>query len=236
MKKLFILSSFILLCQISFAQTKNFIDQPFIETSAMVDTLVTPDEIYLTISITEKDTKGKVSVEELESKMVTVLKKMGIKTKENLTLNDLSSNFKKYFLKNQDILKVKVYTLKVFDAITAGKVILELEKNEISNVTLERTEYSKIKALKLQLKSKAILKAKRQAEYLAHPLGQKVGTAILISDDPNNSFVNQYQDRSQQIMIRGYSSMNRNEFKPADIEFKKIKVQAAVSVKFKLEE
>ncbi|MFT7250898.1 MAG: lysozyme, partial [Flavobacterium sp.] len=46
----------------SFAQTKNFIDLPYIETSAKVDTLVVPDKIYLNIMITEKDTKGKISV------------------------------------------------------------------------------------------------------------------------------------------------------------------------------
>ena len=44
---------------IGFSQTKNFIDQAYIETSAKVDTLVTPDRIFLTILITEKDTKGK---------------------------------------------------------------------------------------------------------------------------------------------------------------------------------
>ncbi len=40
---------------IGWTQTKNFIDQPFIETTAQVDTLVTPDRIYLNILILEKD-------------------------------------------------------------------------------------------------------------------------------------------------------------------------------------
>ena len=236
MKKTLILSTLITLSLTSFGQVKNFIDQPFIETTATVDTLVTPDEIYLTISITEKDTKGKVSVEELESKMVATLKQLGINTEEDLTLNDLSSNFKKYFLKDQDILKVKVYTLKVFDAINAGKVILELENIEISNVILDRTEYSKIEQLTLELKSKAIAKAKKQAEYLVQPLNQKVGSAIFISDDPNNSVANQLQGRAQGIVIRGYSSFSKKEYKPADIEFKKINAETSVTVKFKLEE
>ena len=77
-----------------FAQTKTFIDQPYVETSAYVDTLVTPDEIYLNITISEKDTKGKTSVEALESQMEKTLKRLGINTKEDLTLNDLASNFK----------------------------------------------------------------------------------------------------------------------------------------------
>ena len=52
-----------------FSQTKSFIDLPYVETSVKVDTLVIPDRIYLTIVISEKDTKGKVSVEELEKRM-----------------------------------------------------------------------------------------------------------------------------------------------------------------------
>lgn len=235
MRKLFLISAFVFLCQTTFSQSKNFIDQPFIETSATVDTLVTPDEIFLTISLTEKDTKGKVSVEELEAKMARTLQRLGINTEEDLTLNDLSSNFKKYFLKSQDILKVKVYTLKVDNAVTAGRVILELENIEISNVLLERTKYSKIEELKLELRSKAIAKAKRQAESLVKPLDQTVGSAIYISDH-QNFVTNQLQGRAQGLQIRGYSSISRAEFEPADIEFEKIEVRTTISVKFKLGE
>ena len=220
---------------IGFGQTKNFIDQPFIETSAFVDSLVTPDEIYLNILISEKDTKGKTSVEELESQMEKRLKQLGINTKEDLTLNDLASNFKKYFLKNQDVLKSKVYSLKVDNAQTAGLVILELEKLEIANVLLDRTEFSGIEQLKLELKSKAIAKAKKQAEYMAAAIDQKVGSAIHISDQHDNSMRN-LQGRTAGIMIRGNASFKQEAFKPADIEFEKIKVESSVFVKFKLEQ
>ena len=99
-----------------FSQTKNFIDQPYLETSAKADTLVIPDRIYLDILISEKDTKDKKSIEELEILMEEKLKSIGIDTKKQLTLNDLASNFKKYFLKNTDILKTKSYSLIVYDA------------------------------------------------------------------------------------------------------------------------
>ena len=112
------LLSIITLCIVSFvfSQTKNFIDQPYLETSAKADTLVIPDRIYLDILISEKDTKDKKSIEELEILMEEKLKSIGIDTKKQLTLNDLASNFKKYFLKNTDILKTKSYSLIVYDA------------------------------------------------------------------------------------------------------------------------
>jgi hypothetical protein len=216
----------------NFAQTKNFIDQPFIETRAKVDTLVTPDRIYLNINIAEKDTKGKISVEALESKMESKLKSMGIDTEKNLTLNDLVSNFKKYFLKQQDVLKIKSYTLMVTNAIMAGKAIIALEELSISNVTVDRTEYSGIENLKLALKSKVILKAKKQAESLCNPLNQKVGKAILISDTFN---YNNFQGRSDKMTIRGYSALAENVIAPANIQFEKIKIETEVNVKFILE-
>lgn len=221
---------------IGWSQTKNFIDQPYVETNAQVDTLVIPDRIYLNILILEKDTKGKTSVEELESKMEATLKKLGIDTKENLTLNDVASNFKKYFLKGQDVLKSKAYTLMVTDAKTAGNVIIELENIEISNVLLDRTEYAEIDQLKLILKSKVIAKAMRQAEYMVAPLNQKLGKAIHISDQSDNSNRRFSSGRAAGIQIRGNSTLKEEQYKPADIEFEKIKVESNVAVKFKLEQ
>ena len=56
------------------AQSKSFLDVPYLETSARVDTLVTPDRIYLNITIQEKDSRGRRSVEEQENKMAQKLK------------------------------------------------------------------------------------------------------------------------------------------------------------------
>lgn len=85
MKKIIVLS-LILLSTKSFSQTKNFIDLPYIETSAKVDPLVIPNRIYLNILITEKDTKSKISVEELENKMNDKLKSLRITTEKQLSL------------------------------------------------------------------------------------------------------------------------------------------------------
>ena len=219
----------------SVSQTKTFIDLPYIETSAKVDTLVIPDRIYLNISITEKDTKGKISVEELESKMNEKFKSLGINIETQLSLNDLSSNYKKYFLKQQDIQKSKNYTLLLNDAKISGKILIALEEMEISNVILEKTEYSKTEKVLLILKTKAIEKAKNQAIAMTKPLNQKVGNAIFISD-LNNNVGRMLSGSAAGITIRGAKSISSNkEYTPADIEFEKIKIETELNVKFKLE-
>jgi hypothetical protein len=233
MKKIVLLLPLLFISK-NFSQTKNFIDLPYIETSAKIDTLVTPDRIFLTVLITEKDTKNRTSVEELESKMNLKLKSLGINTEKQLTLNDLSSNYKKYLLKQQDILKSKSYTLVVYDAKTASKVIAALEEEEISNVSLEKTEYSKAEELLLVLKGKAIVKAKNTAISLTKPLNQKVGNAIYISD--SNSITPGFRDKSAGIILRGMASFKaESDYDPIDISFDKIKIETQININFKLE-
>ncbi len=218
-----------------YSQTKNFIDKSYLETTATVDTLVIPDRIYLSILITEKDTRGKTSVEELENRMNTKLIALGIDIKKQLTLYDVTSNFKTYFLKGKDVLKNKAYTLLVNDAKTAGKVIVGLESVEISNVYLSKTEYSKIEQLKIELKQKVVIKAKIQAESMLKPLNQKLGKAIYISD-LNSNITNMLQGKAAGIQIRGYSSNYKARgYNPINIEFEKIKIESAITVKFEIE-
>ena len=234
MKKLGLLLIIAILSLQGYSQEKNFIDQPYLETTSIVDTLVVPDRIYLSILITEKDTRGRTSVEELENRLNTKLIGLRIDTKNQLTLSDVTSNFKTYFLKGTDVLKNKAYTLLVYDAETAGKVIVGLESIEISNVFLTKTEYSKLEELKIDLKQKAVLKAKKQAESMLKPLNQIVGKALYISD-LNSNITNALQGRVAGIQIRGYSSYKAEEYKPIDIEFQKIKIESAVTIKFGIE-
>ncbi len=234
MKKILYLF-FLLITTTSFAQNKNFIDQPYLETVVTIDTFVTPDKIYLSILITEKDTKGKISVEELESKMIEKLKSIGIDIEKQLFLSDVTSNFKKYFIKSQDILKSKSYSLVVSNAQTAGMVILDMENLGISNVDLDKVVYSKMEELKFDLKSKAVLTAKKLGEAMTKPLNQKLGAAIYISDSYREyvvSGISAMQIRKSQD--RESSSVYNGAYK-YDIEFEKIKIEVEVSIKFKIE-
>jgi uncharacterized protein YggE len=229
------LLSIIALCIVSFvfSQTKNFIDQPYLETSAKADTLVIPDRIYLKITISENDTKNKKSVEELENIMVQKLKNLGIDTNKQLLMNDLASNYKKYILKTSDVMKTKSYDLLVFDGLTAGKVIQELENEDISNIQLLKTQHSQEEKILADLKKRAIIKAKKNANNIANAIGQKVGNAIFISDSKINLNLNSNAFLNTSF---GYNApKQKEEFEPADLNFRKIGFSASLSATFKLE-
>jgi uncharacterized protein YggE len=214
------------------AQEKNFIDQPYLETNVRVDTLVVPDRIYLNIQIREEDTKGRTSVEVLENRMAVKLKALGIDLDKQLTLSDLASDFRDYFLRKTDVQKSKSYTLVVYDALTAGKVIRELEAIEISNISLQRTEFSAMDALQTRLRTNAVARARQQALALLDPIEGTLGNVLQISDHTpyNNSrhMANMNMALQEDIQGRGYAA----EAQPIDIYFEKIPAEASVSVKF----
>ncbi|MGB5238652.1 MAG: SIMPL domain-containing protein, partial [Flavobacteriaceae bacterium] len=161
-----------------YAQTKNLMDQSYLETNASADTLVVPDRIYLSILIRESDSKNRQSVEKLENEMRDALNLLGIDTKKQLMLADLDSNFKNYFLKKTGVLKSKSFSLLVYDAVTAGKVIQALETKKIANVNFQKAEVSNLESLKLELRRKAVQRAVAQAETMLQPLEQKLGKAL----------------------------------------------------------
>lgn len=231
MKNTFLTLLTLIMTIASNAQSKNFIDKPYLETTATADTLVVPDKIYLSITINEQDTKGKKSVEEMANKMKIELQKIGIDINEQLFLADAASNFKSYFLKVKQVLKNKSYTLLVYDALTAGKAIIALEEQDISNIRLIKTEFSKLETLEIALKQKAVLKAKKQAYAITSSLGQTLGKAIYINDIQGGIYYNQ---RSKTAL--GYTSINELEQdeEPLNIQFEKMKFTSTISVNFEI--
>jgi uncharacterized protein YggE len=209
---------------------QNF-DVPHLQTTATYIKEVYADKITLSITLSEADTNGKISVEELENRMQKILLNNGVDLKEQLTLTNMASNFRDYFLKKTDVQKIKTYELVLFDALVAGNIFKGLEKEEISNVRLLKTEYSQLEELKIELKGKAVKKAKRQAEEMLKPLEQELGSAIFISDLQTKIYpmVNSMQ-RNAMLSIESQNNGSGG----IDVNFDKIKVEATVTVYFSL--
>ena len=220
-----------------FSAQKNFLDQPYIEVSASVDTLVVPDKIYVSITLNEADSKNKKSVEEQEKQLETILKKLKINTDKDLSVLGYSSDFKKYFLKGQNILKTKKYSLLVRDAYTLGNVIISLEEAGISNTEVEKVEYSKSKELLLELKSEAVKKSRITADKLVKPLNQKAGKALYISDT-NYGGIGDYELTTNEIFSlqeMDYKKESASEEFLRKLDFQKIKFSTTVYVKYQLD-
>lgn len=209
---------------------KNFIDQNYIEVTGTSEIKIIPNEIYLSIIINEQDKKGKISVEKQENQLIKALKEIGIDTDENFKILDYSSNFKFYFLKRTDIMKSKTYELMVKNGLELGKVYQTLEAIGISNVTITRTDHSKMEQFKNEAKIKAIKAAKLKAKNYAEAIDQTIGKALYIQE--TNNYNPRNYNQLNEVIYMGASS--KSEGKINNIDFKKIEIQARVLARFEL--
>jgi hypothetical protein len=88
---------------------------------------IAPDMIYLKIVMKDKDNKDKLTLPELEKKMIDKLTEMGIDVNKDLSLMDFVSDLKAYLLRINDIILTKQYQLLVRDAKTLQKIFLEFQ-------------------------------------------------------------------------------------------------------------
>jgi len=221
MRKLKLTGFFILTFFLGQSQTKNFIDQPYIEVSGSADTLVTPNEIFIRIILSEKDSRDRVSLEELERKMVIALKGLNLDTEKDLTTADINSNFKYYLIKSKDVIKTKLYMLKVKDALIASQVFIKLEELGISNTSIDRVDHSDLENIRNVMRANAIANAKTRANALTKPLNQTVGQAIHILDAEN--YNQQLQGRVAGIQIRGLFQFKMAMQKCQKLNLRKLK-------------
>jgi len=233
MRKLIFLLAF--LPYLSIAQTgqKNFIDQNYIEVTGKSEMEIVPDLIYLKIFINEKDAKSKLPLSEREKLLFETLKQIGINISKDLSIKDMSSNFKYYLLSKNDILLSKEYQLLVRDGKTASKVFVELEKIGISNVSIDRLDNSKIENLRKEVKVDAIKAAQNKAQSLALALNQNIGRAIYVQEFVQN-FGNGVPGTSNSIIVRGYATEISGSNAQPDIDFEKIKLEYSILCRFEL--
>ncbi|MCW3807012.1 SIMPL domain-containing protein [Plebeiibacterium marinum] len=232
--KTLILTLAVMITTATFAQQgqKNFIDHPYIEVTGKAEMQVQPDMIYIKVDIDEKDTKNKISLEELERKMINQLEKIGVDIKNDVKLKDISSNFKYYFLQKKDIVLSKEYQVLVKNGQTAGRVFLELEKIGISNISIEKVDHSEIEDLRNEVKINAIKAAKEKAGHLAKAINQSAGKAIFIQEQ---NYMLYRPAVSNAFYMKGdASSLDMEKAKVPEIEFEKIKLEYSILCRFDL--
>lgn len=217
------------------AQTgeKNFIDKPYIEVTGRAETEVTPDQIYMSITINEKDSKGKIELAQSEKQMIAKLKELGIDTKKDLSVKDMSSNFKKYWVKSSEIMTSKEYQLLVNSAQLAGNVMAELEKIGISNVGIERVDHSQMEQFRREVKIKAIKTAREKASDMATAIGQTAGKALYIQEidyGTNNMLMGRMAGLDSNVAFK----VREDSSGAPDVAFEKIKLEYQVNAKFEL--
>lgn len=212
----------------SFAQ-----EQPHIDINTTVEREVTPDEIFLRITIDERDYKGKKSLEEMQEALLGTLKANRIEVHEALSLNYMGSEVAyKVFSKEIKPKTEAVYTLKLHDAATMQKVIASLEEVQITNIVLAKMRYSKENELKRTMSVEAMQQAQEEARTLAGAVGQEIGKATSISSWMSKSEEAQPRLKSRSLSADAMNIAGSEE--PDQININKQTYRLAVNVRFEL--
>jgi len=233
MKKLLVIA-FVALSSIS-AMAQQVDLRKKISVSGTAETEVTPDIIYISISLKEylKDgnSKKKVEINDLENQLFSAVQSAGI-AKENLMINNLSSyNTAGEKKKNPDFLVSKQYRLKVTDLNKWNAIIGAIDPKGVGYTNIDSYDYSKIEDLKKELKIKALQAAKAKATYLVAALDNRVGSVIDIQEINNESFP-QPVYRTNVMMMRAAASDEASS--SPEIDFKKIKLSYTMNTVFEI--
>jgi uncharacterized protein YggE len=229
MKKL-LFFIFISICGLASAQSgeKNFIDQNYIEVTGTAEMNIVPDEIEITISVSEKDFKTKQSFPEYEKEIISRLKAIGINIEKEFSIMDINSRLKSSFLKRNDVYNAKQYVVVVHDASTANKIFESLEKMGINNMVISKFNHSDIEKYRREVKINAVKAAKEKASALAQAIGQTAGRALYIAEinvQPwqNNMYSNQVINMNKEMDEGGDT-----------VDFQKIKLKSSYTIRFEL--
>ena len=232
-RKLVLFTAFVALVGIFTVQAQDIHNRPCIDVSGKAEMFVEPDEIILSIVINEKDYSKKTTLEKLEKEMIKSLKNMGIDTKKNLTVVDLSSDINHYKIKKDEIKLSKTYRLKTSSAKEATTALLVLEEVGISEINIAQIKCTKIEEYKDEARVIAMKDAHRKAKLLTEAINQPLGKAIYITE---NDFTNvRTYPRLMMSKSNGVMEDAVAESAVADISFEKIKIESRVQIKFALE-
>ena len=199
---------------------------PYVAVNGSSQVKVTPDEIYLRITLDEGDTKGKDVIELQRKRLFSALRKCGVDIEKQLTLLDMSSE---YYRRGSSLATTQ-YELKLSSAESVGKVFVTLDKYGITNVVVSRTACSKIDDYRRQARQQAIRNAQSRARDLAEAIGQSIGVCFEIND-----YTSEVRETSSRMMMAKNvaADMATEEAKPK-VEFEQIVINYNVSAKFVL--
>jgi uncharacterized protein YggE len=229
-KMIFLATAFVLVAlSVSAQQAETF--PSYIEVNGVAEKEVAPNEIYLSITINERDSKGKISIDEQQRDMVAVLKKLGVKPAEQLKMLDLTSS---YFKRGNALAKAQ-YELKLSSATEVARVWRALDELGISQVTVQKVSHTDIETFKNEVRADAMRAARDNARALAEAIDQKAGKCFWIADysSPVKTTFAVANMKARGVMEESVSfdAMVEEE----GLEFQTINLQHRVQAKFVLE-
>lgn len=229
MKKLFLIFA---LAGLTLTSAQEVKQTPMISVSGEGKVKVTPDQVSISIAVVSKGSKATDVKKENDTKIdavVKYIKKMMIDKQDYQTqrvyLNDQYDYEKKKhnYVATQSI-EILLKDLSKYDELMEG--LVDFGVNNINNVEFKS---SKLETHKSEARKLAMKQAQFKAVDYVSVLGQKIGKAILITDNTSNYYP-QPRYKSMEMSVSADSAESRETLAVGEIE-----VISNVSVNFILE-
>lgn len=205
------------------------IQEPYVSVNGYAEVEILPDEVYVQITLTESDSKGKITLEQQRKQMFSALKQCKIDVEKQLSMLDMAST---YFKRRTSLASAR-YELKVGSAQEAQRVFEALDAVGISNVDITKVACSKEQHYRSECRKAAIRDAKQKASELAEAIGQSIGDCLDINDYNNNVRGGVVYTKSVRAVASNVMLDAAVEEEPA-VEFEKIIISYNVSARFRL--
>ncbi|MCW3462767.1 SIMPL domain-containing protein [Chitinophaga nivalis] len=235
MKKVMLLAAGLFFAFSSFAQQADN-KQPVkkIEVNGTAEMEITPDEIYISISLKEYlKGKTKTEISTLEKQLQKAVQDAGI-AKENLTIENVYGNNYDYWVKKKNPLEFmarKQYRLKLNKLDKINDILGAVDAEGIENTRVSSYTSSKMEEYRKEVKIKALQAAKNKADYMLNAIGSKIGDVIEIQEISTDNYSDVRPEYSNVMMYKaGVAADNGGEV--SSIEFKTIKIRAEVRTVF----
>ena len=200
-----------------------------IEVSGTAETEITPDIIYFSISLKEyMDGRNRVDITGLENQLIKSLADAGV-PKDALTINNIAGYATYQKKRDPNFLASKQYRIKFHDLNKINQILSAIDPKGIQSTYIESYDYSKMDELKNELKLKALIAARDKAQYLLAGIGEKLGSAISITEEQGSNYMPVM--RNLAMMDKASDSAANDE---QDIDFKKIKLSFNINAVFEI--
>jgi uncharacterized protein len=216
-----------------FAQAPNLFPKT-ITVNGSADMEITPDEIYVIVTLKEYEKKGtgKMGLEKIKTDFLHSCSSVGLPDSV-ITIASYEGNLLKKKRSKEELYATISYQVKFSTSKKIDELVNRLDDEATQSFDVAKVSHSKIQEYRKQVRILAIKAAKDKAAYLTEAVGESLGTAVTITEYNRGDVQPLYNQASYGNMMERISQ-DRVSFSTAEnsIDFKKIKVFMEVNVVF----
>ncbi len=207
-----------------------------IEVTGTAEMEVVPDMITYVVSLKEyfkdeKNFKDKVSIDVLEKQLIKAVADAGL-AKESLVIGGINGyrDWQGARKRPANFTQAKQYELSLADLKKVDMIMGKIDEKGIQYTNIQKTEHSKIKQYKKEIKIAALQAAKEKAQYLLEGLSEKLGEVLEINE--LEEYANYPMYAQANVMMKG-AAMDAAA-PESELEYQKIKISYKMRAVFRI--